>query len=137
LRQERRFLQTKSQVLQQICSGGKAKLDLSLIWDDGVGRNRNAALTRFRRFDGASAVSGFIGAYPNAIYRVGQADLPALCRAIAGMASQADYHKLADRFAVRRTTTPVWAVKDALHDAHAAWAASEAALFDFNRFRNR
>ena len=62
-RQECRFLQSKSQALQQIFSSGKAKLDLSLIWD-GEGRNPNAALTIFRHFDSASVVQGFVGAPP-------------------------------------------------------------------------
>ncbi|MCU0922989.1 MAG: fatty acid cis/trans isomerase [Burkholderiaceae bacterium] len=62
-RQERRFLQTKSQALQQTFGSGQAKLDLSLIWD-GEGRNRNAALTIFRHFDSASVVQGFVGAPP-------------------------------------------------------------------------
>ena len=62
-RQERSFLQTKSQVLSKSFGNGQAKLDLSLIWD-GEGRNRNAALTIFRHFDSASVVQGFVGAPP-------------------------------------------------------------------------
>ena len=62
-REQRRFLQTKSQVLQQSFDSGTARLDLSLIWD-GEGRNRNAALTIFRHFDSASVVQGFVGAPP-------------------------------------------------------------------------
>jgi hypothetical protein len=62
-RQERSFLQTKSQVLSKSFGSGQEKLDLSLIWD-GEGRNRNAALTIFRHFDSASVVQGFVGAPP-------------------------------------------------------------------------
>jgi hypothetical protein len=80
---------------------------------------------------------GFIGAYPNAIYRVGEADLPALRAAIAGLASADDYRKLADRFAVRRTSAQFWATSDALLAAHEAWAPLEAGLFDYNRLENR
>jgi hypothetical protein len=82
-------------------------------------------------------VPGFIGAYPNAIYRATAADLPALREAIAGMASEADYGKLADRFAVRRTNPQFWAASDALHDAYAAWSPLEAGLFDYNRLQDR
>ena len=61
--QQRRFLQTKSEVLQRSFADGPAKLDLGLIWD-GDGHNRNAALTIFRHFDSASVVQGFVGAAP-------------------------------------------------------------------------
>ena len=84
-----------------------------------------------------TVVPGFIGAYPNAIYRLGQAELPALRSAIAGLASAADYRTLADRFAVRRTSPMFWATSDALHAAYGAWAPLEAGLFDLNRFENR
>ena len=73
-----------------------------------------------------TVVPGFIGAYPNAIYpRVGRT-----CRrcaaAIAGLASEADYRKLADRFAIRRTDPQFWAASDALHDAYAAMGAARS-----------
>ncbi len=84
-----------------------------------------------------TVVPGFIGAYPNAIYRVAADDLPALRDAIAGMASEGDYRKLADRFALRRTNPQFWAGSDALHEAYGAWAPLEAGLFDYNRFQNR
>jgi hypothetical protein len=84
-----------------------------------------------------TVVPGFIGAYPNAIYRVTADELPAYRAAIAGMASEADYRKLADRFAVRRTNAQFWAASDALHDAYATWAPLEAGLFDYNRLQNR
>jgi Fatty acid cis/trans isomerase (CTI) len=84
-----------------------------------------------------TVVPGFIGAYPNAIYRVAADDLPALRDAIAGMASEGDYRKLADRFALRRTNSQFWAGSDALHEAYGAWAPLEAGLFDYNRFQNR
>ena len=46
------------------------------------------------------------------------AELPALREAVAGLASEADYRKLADRFAVRRTNPQFWAASDALHEAY-------------------
>ena len=82
-------------------------------------------------------VPGFIGAYPNAIYRVTPAELPALTAAIGALASEADYRALADRFAVRRTDPDFWAVSDQLLDAYARWAPLESGLFDYSRFENR
>jgi len=84
-----------------------------------------------------TVVPGFIGAYPNAIYRVPRADLAVLAAAIRGLASEDDYRKLADRFAIRRTDTRFWSYSDAVHAAYRRWAPVEAALFDYNRFENR
>ncbi len=82
-------------------------------------------------------VPGFIGAYPNAVWRVRRAELPALAAAIGGLASEGDYRKLADRFAIRRTDPAFWAASDAMVDAYARSAPREAGLFDYNRLENR
>jgi hypothetical protein len=82
-------------------------------------------------------VPGFIGAYPNAIYRVARADLGAFADAIRTLASEEDYRRFAGRFAVRRTDPAFWATSDAMNDAYARSAPLEAGLFDYNRFENR
>jgi hypothetical protein len=82
-------------------------------------------------------VPGFIGAYPNAIWRATPAQLPVLAAALAGLASEADYTALADRFAIRRTSAEFWAASDAMHEAQARAAPLEAGLFDYNRLENR
>ena len=84
-----------------------------------------------------TVVPGFLGAYPNAIFSVKAADLPALANAIGSMASEDDYRKLADRYAVRRTNPRFWATSDELIDAYAAWAPVEAGIFDYSRLENR
>ncbi len=84
-----------------------------------------------------TVVPGFIGAYPNAFYRIDVADLPAFEKALRALASEQDYRALADRFAVRRTSPQFWATSDALHDAYRAALPLEAGLFDYNRFENR
>ena len=84
-----------------------------------------------------TVVPGFIGAYPNALWHVPEGELPALRQAVAALGSEADYRRLADRFAVRRTNPQFWAASDALHDAYRSWAPREAALFDYNRLQNR
>lgn len=87
--------------------------------------------------DTLTLVPGFIGAYPNAFYRVAASDVGALRAAIATLASQADYRTLADRFAVRRTSAMFWATSDALHQAYVRTAPLEAGIFDLNRFESR
>ena len=84
-----------------------------------------------------TVVPGFIGAYPNALIHATAADLPALRQAIAGLASEADYRALADRFVIRRTHPDFWAASDAMHDAYQRWSPAEAALFDLSRLENR
>ncbi|HEX9181439.1 MAG TPA: fatty acid cis/trans isomerase, partial [Burkholderiales bacterium] len=84
-----------------------------------------------------TVVPGFIGAYPNALYALRREDLPALRGAIAGLASEAGYRALADRYAIRRTRPDFWEHSDALQDAHAAWFPVEAGLLDYNRWENR
>ncbi|MFI4929163.1 MAG: fatty acid cis/trans isomerase [Burkholderiales bacterium] len=84
-----------------------------------------------------TVVPGFIGAYPNAIFRTSLAELPALTAVIGALASEADYRALADRFVVRRTSPAFWAASDALAAAYRQWSPLEAGLFDYNRLDNR
>jgi hypothetical protein len=84
-----------------------------------------------------TVVPGFIGAYPNAIFHVGRGEVPALATAIGTLSSEVDYTKLADRFAIRRTSPRFWAASDEMIDAYSAWAPIEAGLFDYGRLENR
>jgi hypothetical protein len=84
-----------------------------------------------------TVVPGFIGAYPNAIFRVRRSEVPALATAIGALATEADYGKLADRFAVRRTNPAFWNASDQMLDAYSASAPAEAGLFDYSRLENR
>ena len=84
-----------------------------------------------------TVVPGFIGAYPNAIFRATAAELPAMAAAIASLSSETDYRKLADRFAIRRTDPHFWSASDHLIDAYKGWGGIEAGLFDYSRLQNR
>jgi len=84
-----------------------------------------------------TVVPGFIGAYPNAIYRATPAELPALAAQLAGLRSEPDYRSFADRFAIRRTSNQFWATSDALMDAYLQWDPATAGLFDYGRLENR
>ena len=80
---------------------------------------------------------GFIGAYPNALYVVAEAEVPNLTEAIAHLASEADYKHLADRFAIRRTHPDFWRHADAMQSAHAEADGGHHGLLDLSRFENR
>jgi hypothetical protein len=84
-----------------------------------------------------TVLRGFVGAHPNTLYRLRRHDLPELASAIGALASEADYRRLADRFALRRTDPEFWSASDALQDAHAAWAGRAGGLLDYSRWENR
>ncbi|HJT20274.1 MAG TPA: fatty acid cis/trans isomerase [Nitrospira sp.] len=87
--------------------------------------------------DALTVVRGIIGAYPNAFYRLEPSALPAFIEAVRGLASEADYRKLADRFAVRRTSPSFWPHSDAIHEGYRQIDPIEAGLLDYNRLENR
>ncbi|HEU0289689.1 MAG TPA: fatty acid cis/trans isomerase [Burkholderiales bacterium] len=87
--------------------------------------------------DTLSVMNGFVGAYPNAFFRVNAGDLPGFVDAMQGLASESDYQKLLTRYGIRRTDPRFWAHSDALLAAYRRWAPREAGLFDYNRFENR
>ncbi len=84
-----------------------------------------------------TVVPGFIGAYPNAIWRVARTALPELTRVVAALGSEDDYRALADRYAIRRTDPDFWRASDALMEAHQRQDQVTGGLLDYNRFENR
>jgi hypothetical protein len=84
-----------------------------------------------------TVVPGFIGAYPNALYVVPSTGIDALTATIAGLASGADYARLMDRFAIRRTNRRFWAYADAMQAAHTSSDGGHHGLLDLSRFENR
>lgn len=72
-----------------------------------------------------------------AFYRMEQSALPEFIAAVAGLTSEADYRKLADRFAVRRTSRDFWRHSDGVHEAYRRIDPVEAGLLDYNRLENR
>ncbi|MER2622561.1 MAG: fatty acid cis/trans isomerase [Accumulibacter sp.] len=84
-----------------------------------------------------TVAAGFIGAYPNAIYRVQRSEIRALAQAIKDLSSESDYHALADRYVVRRSNPRFWEYSDHLQQAHRSRAPITAGLLDYNRLDNR
>ena len=87
--------------------------------------------------DTLTVVPGFLGAYPNAFYRVPAARLPWFIKMVGGLQSEADYAVLNSRFGIRRTDDRFWAHSDALIGDYRKTYPIEAGLFDYNRFENR
>lgn len=84
-----------------------------------------------------AVLPGIVGAYPNGLYHIPARELPALTQAIAGLGSEEDYRRLADRYSVRRTAPDFWQVSDDLHEAYTRLAPLEAGILDYNRLENR
>ncbi|MGR9107213.1 MAG: fatty acid cis/trans isomerase [Gammaproteobacteria bacterium] len=87
--------------------------------------------------DTLTLVRGFLGAYPNAFYRVPADRLESFIKGVAGLETEEDYAMLADHFAIRRTNPGFWAYNDSLNEAYRRIDPVEAGLFDLNRFENR
>ncbi|MBL8201621.1 MAG: fatty acid cis/trans isomerase [Chromatiales bacterium] len=80
---------------------------------------------------------GFIGAYPNAFFRVARAELPAFTSAVAGLRSEAEYRALVARFGVDRTNPGFWQHSDTLARTYAGLEPVASGIFDFGRLENR
>jgi len=87
--------------------------------------------------DTLTLVPGFLGAYPNAFYRVEAGQLPRFAQLAGNLKSEADYAAFSSQFAIRRTDSRFWSHSDTLHEAYQKTYPVEAALFDYNRFENR
>lgn len=112
----------------------------TLLHDNGFSNIASLFNQESRRLpdeDALTVARGLIGSYPNAFYRVEQSALPEFIAAVAGLASEADYRKLADRFALRRTSPDFWQHSDAVHEAYRRIDPIEAGLLDYNRLENR
>jgi hypothetical protein len=112
----------------------------TMVHDDGFSNIASLFNQESRRLpdeDALTVARGLIGAYPNAFYRVEQQALPEFIAAVAGLTSEADYHKLAERFAVRRTSQDFWPHSDGVHEAYRRTDPIEAGLLDYNRLENR
>ena len=87
--------------------------------------------------DSLLVVRGFIGAYPNAFYRVPSNRLATFVNLAGSLRSEQDYAALAARFAIRRTDPRFWTHSDAVHEAYRQAEPVEGALFDYSRLENR
>lgn len=87
--------------------------------------------------DGVTVVRGFIGDYPNALFRVERARLPEFVAGIRDLTGERDYRNLVERFGVSRTSPDFWRYSDHLQRVFQAIAPVQAGLFDYNRLENR
>jgi hypothetical protein len=83
--------------------------------------------------DRLTVLRGFVGSYPNAIFSVSEAELPAFVETVSAMHAPESYDLLFARFGVSRTSPKFWPVLDSAHQAFARDTPLESGLFDLNR----
>lgn len=87
--------------------------------------------------DTLTVARGFVGAYPNAFYRINAEQFPDLVTRIKTLGGEDDYAALLDRYGVRRSDPAFWEHSDDLFAAYQNLAPIEAGRFDYNRLENR
>ncbi|MDP2716574.1 fatty acid cis/trans isomerase [Rheinheimera sp.] len=93
--------------------------------------NRNPAQ------DNMTLVYGLLGSYPNAFWRVKEADLAKLVAQAEQISSEQDYKTLLDDFGVRRTAADFWAFSDQLNQQFMRQHPIDSGWLDYNRLENR
>ena len=113
---------------------------VTLIHNNGLSNVSHLFFEQQRRLpeeDNLTIVRGFLGAYPNALYHVAEAELPDFVNAVENLGSEEDYHALVSHFGVSRSDPDFWKHSDALRIAYHKESPIEAGLFDYNRLENR
>ena len=87
--------------------------------------------------DDLAILRGVVGTYPNAFFKVEQAQLSEFVSSLNAIKTEQDYRKLKDQFAIRRTNAKFWTFADELHAWYKSNQPKSAGLLDFNRLENR
>jgi hypothetical protein len=87
--------------------------------------------------DTLTVVPGYLGAYPNAFFKVDQRDLARFANAVAALSSEADYTALMTAFGVRRSDPAFWAHSDLVFDQVEGLDYSDTGVLDYSRIENR
>jgi hypothetical protein len=87
--------------------------------------------------DTLTVVPGFLGAYPNAFFKVREADLPQFVDAVTHLADEPSYANLMSRFGVRRTDPGFWAHSDVIFRQVESLDYTDRGVLDYSRIENR
>ena len=120
-------------------AAGKKPLVFSLI--------RNSAHTnvaeifseddrRLPEEDTLLAMSGIVGAYPNAIFTIGKENAAQFAEEVTALRTEADLNRLTDRYGIRRTDPRFWATSDAIHAYQKETRPVEFGILDYSRLEN-
>ncbi len=87
--------------------------------------------------DSLAVLRGIVGTYPNAFFKVEQAQLADFVDTLLAIKTEEDYGRLKDKFAIRRTHPDFWTFADELHTWYKSNQPKTSGLLDFNRLENR
>lgn len=87
--------------------------------------------------DDTTIVSGLLGSYPDAFWRVKESELAKLVVQAQQVQDEADYGRLLQQFGVRRTTPDFWAFSDRLNQLFMQHYPIDGSWLDYNRLENR
>ena len=87
--------------------------------------------------DNMTLVHGLLGSYPNAFWRVKEAELAKLVTQAQQISNQQDYARLLDNFGVRRSNSEFWAFSDQLNRQFMHNHPIDSGWLDYNRLENR
>jgi hypothetical protein len=83
--------------------------------------------------DSIDVLRGFVGAYPNALFRVDQAQLASFVENVARLTEVDAYAALRARYGIRRTNPTFWQHSDRMQAAQQQLEPLEGGLLDYNR----
>ncbi|WP_117234120.1 fatty acid cis/trans isomerase [Vibrio maerlii] len=87
--------------------------------------------------DDLTLVRGVVGSYPAALLRLNENEIEKFVSLVSTVSSEADYVKLLDQFAIRRSSSEFWPTSDLIHQVYQVQQPIEAGLLDYNRLENR
>lgn len=93
--------------------------------------NRNPAA------DDTTIVSGLLGSYPDAFWRLKESELAKLVTQVQQLTNENDYSRLLQEFGVRRTAPDFWAFSDQLNQLFMQQHPIDGSWLDYNRLENR
>jgi len=87
--------------------------------------------------DTLTVVPGFLGSYPNALFKVRQADLPRFVDAVGRLAAESNYADLMSRYGMRRSDPGFWAHSDVILGLVELFDYPDRGVLDYSRLENR
>jgi hypothetical protein len=87
--------------------------------------------------DSLTIANGIVGAYPNVFFQLEEADIAGFIELIRALRTEADYSRLLDRFAMRRTDPGFWQLSDTILSDYERAEPLTSGILDYSRYDNR
>jgi hypothetical protein len=87
--------------------------------------------------DTLSVVPGFLGAYPNAFFKVRQEDLPGFVDAVSRLTGEPSFADLMNRYGIRRSDPGFWTHSDVIFGQVDSLEYADRGVLDYSRIENR